>query len=86
MDFFEAQERARKRTGRLVLLFALAVLGTILAGYAAALLVMRSAGDFEQRSRPTDSYSAPAAFRGVYDHQAGGVAGGGAVLGDQVWR
>jgi Zn-dependent protease with chaperone function len=39
MDFFEAQERARKRTGRLVLLFALAVLGTILAGYLAAMLV-----------------------------------------------
>lgn len=40
MDFFEAQERARKRTGRLVLLFALAVLGTILAGYIAAILVL----------------------------------------------
>jgi Zn-dependent protease with chaperone function len=37
MDFFEAQARAKKRTSRLVLLFALAVLGTILAGYAAAL-------------------------------------------------
>ena len=30
MDFFEAQERARKRTNRLVLLFVLAVLGTVL--------------------------------------------------------
>ena len=30
MDFFEAQERARKRTKRLVFLFAFAVLGTVL--------------------------------------------------------
>jgi Zn-dependent protease with chaperone function len=37
MDFFEAQARAKKRTTRLVVLFAFAVLGTILAGYAAAL-------------------------------------------------
>ncbi len=36
MDFFEAQARARKRTTRLVGLFALAVVGTILAGYFAA--------------------------------------------------
>ena len=37
MDFFEAQERARKRTHRLVFLFAFAVLGTVLAGYAVTL-------------------------------------------------
>jgi Zn-dependent protease with chaperone function len=37
MDFFEAQARAKSRTQRLVLLFALAVVGTILATYAAAL-------------------------------------------------
>lgn len=45
MDFFEAQARARKRTSRLVLLFALAVLGTILAGYGAALLLLHYAAD-----------------------------------------
>ncbi len=39
MDFFEAQARARRRSGRLVLLFALAVLGTIAATYAAAVLI-----------------------------------------------
>jgi Zn-dependent protease with chaperone function len=33
MDFFEAQARAKKRTSRLVVLFALAVIGTIAAGY-----------------------------------------------------
>ncbi len=36
MDFFEAQERARQRTNRLVFLFVFAVLGTVLAGYAAS--------------------------------------------------
>lgn len=37
MDFFEAQERARRRSKRLVFLFILAVLGTILATYAIAI-------------------------------------------------
>lgn len=41
MDFFEAQARAKKRTSRLVVLFSLAVLGTILAAYAAALFILR---------------------------------------------
>ncbi len=35
MDFFEAQERAKKRTTRLVVLFAFALLGLIAAGYVA---------------------------------------------------
>lgn len=39
MDFFEAQARARRRTVRLVWLFGFAVLGTILACYAAAFLI-----------------------------------------------
>ena len=43
MDFFEAQDRARRRTGRLVLLFVLAVLGTITATYAAAVFIARFA-------------------------------------------
>lgn len=38
MDFFEAQARARRRTGRLVLLFAFAVLGTMVALYLAFIL------------------------------------------------
>jgi len=53
MDFFEAQERARKRTKRLVFLFAFAVLGTVLAGYASVMLGLRYAGDLERRTRPT---------------------------------
>ena len=44
MDFFEAQALAKKRSSRLVLLFALAVLGTIIAGYAAAMALF---GQFE---------------------------------------
>ena len=40
MDFFEAQERAHRRTTRLVVLFSLAVAGTILAFYAAALFLL----------------------------------------------
>ncbi len=39
MDFFEAQALAKKRTHRLVGLFACAVVGTVLTGYLAALLL-----------------------------------------------
>ena len=45
MDFFEAQDRAKKRTTRLVILFVLAVLCTIGAGYAVGLLLIHWAGD-----------------------------------------
>ena len=58
MDFFEAQERARKRTSRLVLLFALAVIGTILAGYVSALLLLNGQDQFRSgRSRSYANYS-----------------------------
>ncbi len=39
MDFFEAQERAHRRTHRLVVLFVFAVLGTIAAEYLVALFI-----------------------------------------------
>jgi Zn-dependent protease with chaperone function len=53
MDFFEAQDRARKRTKWLVLLFVLAVAGTILGGYAATIAALQTSG----RSRHTqDAY------------------------------
>ncbi len=39
MDFFEAQAHARRRSGRLVVLFLLAFLGTITATYFAALAI-----------------------------------------------
>src|SRR4029079_8362400 len=40
MNFFEEQERARRRTGWLVLLFALAVSGTVAAVYVAIRLAL----------------------------------------------
>jgi Zn-dependent protease with chaperone function len=40
MNFFEEQERARRRTGFLIALFALAVCGTVLAVYTAAWLAL----------------------------------------------
>ncbi len=50
MDFFEAQARAHRRTKRLVFLFALAVLGTILAGYAATMFALGYREDFNDRN------------------------------------
>lgn len=55
MDFFEAQARAKKRTSRLVVLFALAVIGTILASYFAAAFGLRFAE--QQNERRYDPYS-----------------------------
>ena len=68
MDFFEAQERARKRTHRLVLLFVLAVLGTVLAGYASAILLLRGMPDRAERHGRSVTYSYdPAAPSGYWD-------------------
>ncbi len=56
MDFFEAQARARSRTNRLVLLFVAAVLGTIGAGYLAALFIhgsmVRNDSQFRGETQP----------------------------------
>ena len=40
MDFFEAQARAKKRTTRLVVLFSLAVVGIIVAGYFTTVIAL----------------------------------------------
>jgi Zn-dependent protease with chaperone function len=45
MNFFEAQEHARRRTGWLVFLFTLAVSATVLAVYAAARILLHFAGE-----------------------------------------
>jgi Zn-dependent protease with chaperone function len=45
MDFFAAEQRARKRTRRLLALFGLAVAGTIAAGYAATIFALRATGN-----------------------------------------
>ncbi|MBX3738448.1 MAG: M48 family metallopeptidase [Candidatus Didemnitutus sp.] len=50
MDFFEAQTRAKRRTNRLVFLFALAVLGTIAASYIAAVAIVHTAGGANRHS------------------------------------
>jgi Zn-dependent protease with chaperone function len=57
MDFFEAQARAKKRTSRLVTLFVLAVIGTIVAMYLAALLVFGAARARDQNSSPYGTYA-----------------------------
>jgi Zn-dependent protease with chaperone function len=60
MDFFEAQERARQRTNRLVFLFVFAVIGTVLAGYASAMAVINYSGDFNARqSRAYEQSASP---------------------------
>src|ERR1039457_750285 len=45
MDFFAAEQRARKRTARLLVLFGFAVAGTVFAGYAATVFALRVAGN-----------------------------------------
>jgi len=51
MDFFEAQARAKKRTSRLVVLFSLAVLGTIAAGYFGAIFLTEQLTQKSTRTR-----------------------------------
>ncbi|MBI2511601.1 MAG: M48 family metallopeptidase [Opitutae bacterium] len=55
MDFFEAQARAKSRTNRLVVLFVLAVLGTIGASYIAAVLIVGQSRDRSHRSAYYDT-------------------------------
>src|SRR6267143_1330898 len=52
MDFFEEQHRARQRTGWLIVLFSLAVCGTVIAVYAVTKIAVQSAWDlpFDQLS------------------------------------
>src|SRR6056297_1188446 len=42
MDFFEAQDRAKRNTGKLVALYVLAVIGIILSVYIVTLLLFHS--------------------------------------------
>ncbi len=53
MDFFEAQARAKKHTTRLVVLFSLAILGTVFGTYFAAVYGLRETHDYHpRRTRP----------------------------------
>ncbi|MBI5423768.1 MAG: M48 family metallopeptidase [Opitutae bacterium] len=70
MDFFEAQARAKRRTNRLVILFALAVLGTIAASYVAAVAIVGLNASRERPSRYDSErtpfvYWDPTIFTGV---------------------
>jgi Zn-dependent protease with chaperone function len=69
MDFFEAQDRARRRTRRLVLLFVLALIGTILASYAAAVAVVHVAGTGQRLEEDYWRYQATARWpEGGFQH------------------
>ena len=69
MDFFEAQDRARRRSKRLVFLFILAVLGTILASYAAAIAVLHAAGQSDRLQRDYWRYQQTARWpEGGFQH------------------
>ncbi len=56
MDFFEAQARAKKHTSRLVALFSLALLGTVLAGYFATVVALRQTQDYHPRRSGPNTY------------------------------
>ena len=68
MDFIEDQEKARSRTGRLVFLFLLAVVGTVLAVYLVAAGVMVVMTQSEETSA------------GWWAPELLGVVGGGTIL------
>ena len=68
MDFFAHQERARRHTGRLVVLFGLAVLGIVASVYAAAVVAALMAGVVEIDPRgagPLEVWWNPALLAGV---------------------
>mgnify|MGYP001548825188 CR=1 FL=1 len=64
MDFFEAQARAKKRTSRLVALFAVAVLGTVAAGYFGTIVGLRATDNYHPRRAGYRRYQ-------VYDRESG---------------
>jgi Zn-dependent protease with chaperone function len=69
MDFFEAQARAKKRTSRLVVLFSLAVLGTIAAGYFGAIFLTGKLTQKSARTRDRYGYVQPARAPALWQPQ-----------------
>ena len=57
MDFFDHQERARKQTGRLVILYGLAVVGIIALVYVAVTMLVVFAGARNDPAAPPDFWS-----------------------------
>jgi Zn-dependent protease with chaperone function len=72
MDFFAAEQRARRRTTRLLVLFGFAVAGTIAAGYVGTVFALRFAG-------------ANAHARYAYGGYGGQDSGGDAAQ-DRLWQ
>ncbi|HZZ17883.1 MAG TPA: M48 family metallopeptidase [Opitutaceae bacterium] len=66
MDFFAAEGRAKKRSSRLMLLFGLAVAGTVVAGYFMTVFGLRASAGYQAArhgySRSYDSDQEPADF------------------------
>jgi Zn-dependent protease with chaperone function/uncharacterized tellurite resistance protein B-like protein len=59
MDFFAAEQRAKKRTTRLLVLFGFAVAGTIIAGYVMTVFALRFAGNNARSRYAYGSYQDP---------------------------
>ena len=79
MDFFEAQARAKKRTTRLLALFALAVAGTIGAAYFAAILILHYSGANQERRALYGDYDPRATSLGGLRHKVAGRRGNAGV-------
>ena len=60
MDFFEAQARAKRRTSRLVWLFAFAVVGTVVGGYFASIFLLANLSGSASRHRHYAEYASDA--------------------------
>jgi Zn-dependent protease with chaperone function len=80
MDFFEAQARAKKRTSRLVILFLLALAGTIAAAYFAAIFALNQTRDFRSGSGGYYDYTAAAPPLPLWQPQVLAVVGLGTLL------
>ena len=78
MNFFEAQDDARRRSKWLVLYFILAIIGIVIALYAAILAVMLFTGVGVDRSAAF-SFWVPQVFIGTL-FTAGGLIGGGSLF------
>jgi len=62
MDFFAAEQRAKKRTTRLLVLFGLAVAGTVFAGYVATIITLRFSRGGGHSRYGYNSYQSPDAY------------------------
>lgn len=76
MDFFEHQDRARKSTGRLVMLFVLAVLGIIASTYVVVVVAM----GYVQTKTGEGGAAGAMDMQSLLDLQLLGVVGGGVLL------